>query len=108
MRVNVAGNIRTLEYRDSNWIDWASEFVSAGGFDRDDNGNVIMSGDDYQWWSDCIAAHKEMVAEIAAYKQRFGEDEVDQVVEDWIGVDLGDQPNQVRHGLRQAFGPLPK
>lgn len=103
----VNGREKEISYS-VNGIDISADFIgnTAHGMTSDDEGRYIASQDDFEWWQNTIAAHEQMDATIAAYKQANDPDEVDQVVQDWIDTDLDNQPTQVLMGLKQAFGPI--
>jgi len=91
-----------------NGIDFSGDFIgnSSHGMKTDEEGRYIATQEDYKWWLDCVRRHEELEELIARYKEVYDADEIDLVVHDWITVDLEDQPDQVRLGLEQTYGPL--
>lgn len=104
----VNGKEKSLEMRDKNGIDWSADFIATGeqDWECDDDGRYIVTQEDFEWWQETIASHEHMDAVIAAYKEQFDPDEVNKVVQDWVGNDLETTPAQVIHGLEQAFGAI--
>ena len=100
---NVNGQIKKLEMRDSNNIDWSNDFIgnTAHGMGHDEEGNYIATEEDYQWWKDMIAAYQEMESLIEEYKEKYGRDEVDEWLQksSAFEVDLEDQPKSVKREL---------
>lgn len=105
--IKETGEERKLEYRDANGINWAADFVgnSNGINEVDDDGRVVMSADDYTWWTDTITAHQGMEAELDEYRDRYGVDAVETCLEEThaIDCDLGDVPASVHKALRKWF-----
>lgn len=99
----VNGQVKGLEMRDENGIDWSADFIgnTAHGMSHDDEGNYIATEEDYQWWKDMIAAYQEMESVIEQYKEKYGRDEVDEWLQKSAAfdVDLEDQPNSVKQEL---------
>lgn len=103
----VNGSEKTLKMR-VNGIDISGDFIgnTDHGMAHDEDGNYVASQEDFDWWKNTIEQHQEMEAAIKQYKDANAPEVVDQVVQDWIGADLGDQPAQVLMGLKKAFGKL--
>lgn len=103
----VNGQEKELSYS-ANGIDISGDFIgnTSHGMDSDKDGRYIASQEDYDWWKSTIAAHERMADVIAAYKAVNDPSEVDRVVQDWIDVDLENQPVQVLMGLEKAFGAI--
>lgn len=103
----VNGKEKELSYK-VNGIDISADFIgnNSHGMTQDGEGCYVASEGDFEWWQNTIASHQEMSATIAAYKEVFDPDEVDQVVQDWIDTDLDNQPAQVLMGLEKAFGSI--
>lgn len=101
------GEERTLEYRDANGINWAADFVgnSDGINETDDDGRVVMSADDYAWWTDTIQAHQRMDAELDEYRRRYGSTAVQSCLDATYAADcdLEDVPNRVHNALVDWF-----
>lgn len=100
---NVNGQIKTLEMRDDNNIDWSNDFIgkTAHGMANDEEGNYIATEEDYQWWKDMIAAYQKMESLIEEYKEKFGCEEVDEWLQKSFAfeVDLEDMPKSVKREL---------
>lgn len=103
----VNGQQMELRYN-VNGIDISADFIgnTSHGMSHDDDGNYIATQEDFEWWRATILAHEQMDVVIEAYKERFGSDEVAEVVESWSGGDLETDPAQVLMGLERNFGPL--
>ncbi len=99
----VNGQVKGLEMRDENGIDWSADFIgnTAHGMSHDDDGNYIATEEDYQWWKDMIAAYQKMESLIEEYKEKFGRDEVDEWLQKSAAfeVDLEDMPKSVKREL---------
>ena len=98
---------RTLEYRDANGINWAADFVgnSSAIVEVDDDGRVVMSANDYGWWTDTIQAHQRMDAELDEYRDRYGSTAVQSCLDTTHAADcdLEDIPSSVHRALEQWF-----
>jgi hypothetical protein len=103
----VNGQEKEVSYK-INGIDNSGDFIgnTAHGMTSDDEGRYIASQEDYDWWVATIDAHIAKDDLIAAYKDKFDRDEVDQIVQDWAGGDLDSEPAQIKMGLEEAFGVL--
>ncbi len=86
-------------------IDCARDFVgNANGIkETNDDGTPIMDADDYEWWIKTVAAHQAMEAEIKEYRQKYGDDAVDQALDGALDCDLEDMPACAHHYLTQCF-----
>ena len=93
---------------DVGGVDVSADFIgnTYHGMDDDEEGRYVASQEDFNWWRDVISSHLDMANIIEAYKEDNDPDEVDRVVNEWIGVDYENQPGQVAHGLEQNFGKL--
>lgn len=104
-RFIVNGQVKGLEMRDENGIDWSADFIgnTAHGMSSDSEGNYIATEADYQWWKDMIAAYQEMESLIAQYKEKYGSDEVDEWLQEVhaFDYDLEDQPKNVKRYLAE-------
>lgn len=102
----VNGEEKTLEILTDKGIDWSADFIgnTSHGMEIDDEGRYIATQEDFDWWQKMIAKWEKMEEIVANYKERFGRDEVDQVINDIIGgYDLEDQPGRVIDALKDAF-----
>lgn len=43
-------------------IDQTADFIEAANYETDEDGNMIMTADDYEWWSDVIREHDDFFA----------------------------------------------
>lgn len=101
----VNGQVKSLEMRDENGIDWSADLIggTSHGMARDDEGNYIATQEDFEWWEKMITEYQAMESVIKQYKDKYGTDEVDEWLQQSAAfdVDLGDQPNSVKHALSQ-------
>ena len=108
-RFIVNGEEKELVMRDKHGIDWSGDFIgnTDHGMGYDEEGRYIATPEEFEWWEDMIAKWEKMEGVIAEYKERFGSDQVDEVVGDAMGGwDLEDQPFRAIEGLEEVFGKL--
>jgi hypothetical protein len=101
----VNGQVKEIKMH-FNGIECSADFIgnTHHGMGLDDEGRYVASQEDYEWWVKVISDHEAMEDTIARYKEAHDDpDEVDRMVQSWIGVDLEDQPAQVRLGLEMSF-----
>jgi hypothetical protein len=103
----VNGVEQELEMR-VNGIDISGDFIGnlSHGMDSDAEGRYIASQEDFDFWQKAIAAHEEMNNLIAAYKERFDPDEIDEIVSDYSDTDIDNIPAEVRRGLEKVLGKI--
>jgi hypothetical protein len=86
-------------------IDISNDFIgnTSHGMATDEDGRYIATQEDYEWWKNAINKNQQMEELIAYFKETNDSDEVDRVVQDWIGSDLETQFSQVKLGLNRNF-----
>lgn len=58
--------------------EWTADLIEAGGMESDEDGNTIMSQDDFDWWKNYISDHEkteEEAEELAEKLEAAGFDE---------------------------------
>lgn len=102
---NVNGQVRSLEMRDENGIDWSADFIgnTSHGMIHDEDGNYIATEEDFQWWKNMIADYQDMQRIVEEYEEKFGREAVEKHLHEYSAweVDLEDQPNSVRFALAE-------
>lgn len=103
----VNGQEKVLRY-DVNGIDVSRDFIgnTYHGMETDEEGRYLATQEDFEWWQEVIAAHQKLDETIARYKERFGDEEVDNIVWAWAGNDYDTHPGSVTLGLEKNFGKL--
>lgn len=102
----VGGEVKKLSMIDpKSGTDVAADFIgnTAHGMQSDAEGRYIATLEDFEWWQNTIAAHLEMGALIAQYREKY----IDQAdVDEWLqemsafDCDLEDQPASVKRVLK--------
>jgi len=75
IKIIETGKIETLSVYGKNGIDWATDFISDGGNQHDDDGNTLMTQADFDFWSDACDKQQQ----IDDYLDTLGSEEYDTV-----------------------------
>lgn len=102
---NVGGQIRKLEMRDENGVDWSADFIgnTAHGMDYDEDGNFVTDEEEFRWWEDMIEEYQEMEEKVEEYKEKYGREAVEELLENvhaW-SMDFADVPSSVKRALEE-------
>jgi len=97
---------KRLDYR-IDGIDMAPDFIGNHAYNRDhtEDGTLIMSQSDYDWWAQVINDHIVMRRLIDTYVELYSRDEVDEALytSDAFDADVDLQPDRVRRCLAEWF-----
>ncbi len=94
----------------ANGVDWINDLVgNTGAFDREfsertDEGEYILSSEDYEWWSEVVDGLQAAHDRIYELKEIHGSDAVYAVLESTGDVDLEQQAGEIMNALDEAFG----
>jgi hypothetical protein len=119
IKINETGELLQLRAIDANGIEWTRDLIEDGGRMHDDDGNTIMTQEDYDWWHQYISDMDADEAELKAFTDELrglgvdnAVDEVRDTVADYLScTDMEDhhrnRQNAIaelreRHGLTAA------
>ncbi len=57
--IKETGEVKELRLIDpATGVNWVADFIDGRNIERGEDGESIMTADDYAWWSEVIAAHQ--------------------------------------------------
>ena len=106
IKIKETGEAKQLQYR--NWetgVDWTAEFIGNNSADLtyDEEGILVLTREDYEWWAQRISAEEELVEMLIMYRERFGQDVVDRAIDHALEVNFDELPKAVKFALENEF-----
>jgi len=93
--IKETGEVKELHLIDpATGVDWVADFISGRNIEDGDNGEEIMTADDYAWWQEIIAAHQAIEHRKHELRER-GIDVNAALIEADIQCDLEDEAGLV-------------